>query len=192
MVGMAKLDRVVQLTTAIIDTREQAPLDLLLPNAVSMGLCTGDYSVVGLENLIRIERKSIQDLVACCGRERERFERCIERLRTFKLPMLVIEGSESTVELKNYIGEMHPNAVLNSVYSWQSAGIFVDWAGDRQRAARHISRTLYFFAKKNLSLLETHYKRYALKEGSYESLDGYGQSWASAGAEEDGDRKVGS
>jgi DNA excision repair protein ERCC-4 len=188
----AKRDRVLELTTAIIDTREQAPLDLLLPNAVEMGLCTGDYSVVGLENLIRIERKSIADLAMCCGRERERFERCIERLRTFKLGMLVIEGSESTVELKQYMGEMHPNAILNSVYSWQSAGIFVDWAGDRQRAARHISRTLYFFAKKNLSLLETHYKRYALKEGSYESLDGYGQSWKTGGVEETRIGQVGS
>ncbi len=131
---------------AIVDTREQAPLDLLLPT-VEGKLQTGDYSLVGLDTRIRIERKSIQDLVMCVGRERERFDRCIERLRGFELAVLVIEGTEGVIEMKQYRGETSPDAVLGSVHAWRAKGINIDWAGDRQRAAVHISRTLFSFAR---------------------------------------------
>ncbi|MBL8855579.1 MAG: hypothetical protein JNK57_16545, partial [Planctomycetaceae bacterium] len=51
--------------TAIIDTREQSPLDVSpLQTAVEV-LDTGDYSAKGLETVVRIERKSLPDLVAC-------------------------------------------------------------------------------------------------------------------------------
>ena len=37
-------------------------------------LRTGDYSLEGYQDQIAIERKSIDDLVVCLGKERDRFE----------------------------------------------------------------------------------------------------------------------
>jgi DNA excision repair protein ERCC-4 len=55
---------------AIVDTREQLPLDLA-PLAVEVGtLATGDYSVRGLVDVIAIERKSLPDLLGCIGQDR--------------------------------------------------------------------------------------------------------------------------
>jgi ERCC4-type nuclease len=183
--GNPTREEIFKVAWAIVDTREGLPLDLLLPKCVKMGLDTADYSLVGLETLIRIERKSTQDLVNCCGAERERFLRCLDRLRTFKFPMLVIEGSEATVELRQYRGEVHPNAVIESVNSWRASGIYVEWAGDRVRAARLVSRTLYFFAKKHYAHLKKFHERYALKEGTYvefQSGSGDGKSGSGPGA----------
>ncbi len=134
--------------TVLVDSREQRPppMDLRMPTEKAT-LQTGDYSLAGLSHLVRVERKSCADLVMCVGRERDRFERCIERLRHFPLAMLVIESSPSVVELKQYRGEVSPNAVLNSVESWRAKGINIVWAGNQVEAGRQISRTLYFFAK---------------------------------------------
>jgi ERCC4-type nuclease len=134
--------------TVVVDSREKTPpaIDLHLP-IVRGKLQTGDYSLLGLEHLVRVERKSLQDLVMCVGRERERFDRCIERLRHFPLAMLVIESKESSIEAKQYRGEVSPNAVLGSVHAWRARGINIDWAGDQQMAALHISRTLFAFAR---------------------------------------------
>ena len=143
----------------LVDSRERTPpaIDLHLPTSRAT-LQTGDYSVLGLEHLVRVERKSLQDLVMCVGRERERFDRCIERLRHFPLAVLVIEARESSVELKQYRGEVSPNAVLGSVHAWRAKGINIDWAGDSQTAALHISRTLFAFAREKYRELGAFYK----------------------------------
>ena len=45
--------------TAIVDSREQLPLDLSPLRTIRGTLATGDYSVQGLENIVAIERKSL-------------------------------------------------------------------------------------------------------------------------------------
>lgn len=153
--------------TVICDTRERTPpaIDLLLP-VVRGKMQTGDYTVAGLEHLVCVERKSLQDLVMCVGRERPRFDRCIERMRGFQLAVLVIEASESTVELKQYRGEVDPNAVLGSVHSWRAKGINIDWAGNSQTAAIHISRTLFAFARERYRELGAFYQNLKIMGGT--------------------------
>jgi uncharacterized protein (DUF433 family) len=55
---------------AVIDTREQGPLNLSPLRTVRRTLLTGDYSVRGLESVVAVERKSLADLVACTGLQR--------------------------------------------------------------------------------------------------------------------------
>lgn len=143
----------------LVDTREQTPppVDLLIPTQRAK-LQTGDYSLLGLDHLVRVERKSLQDLVQSCGRERERFDRCMERLRGFDLAVLVIEGHESQIEMKQYRGETNPNSILGSVHSWRARGINIDWAGDQRTAAIHISRTLFAFAREKYRELGAFYR----------------------------------
>ncbi len=70
--------------TLIIDTREQQPLVFTQPS-VRGTLTSGDYSLVGAETLFAIERKSIPDLTSCCcGDNRQRFERELQRLRLYR------------------------------------------------------------------------------------------------------------
>jgi DNA excision repair protein ERCC-4 len=76
--------------TAICDTREQLPLCLEPLRVQSGTLDTGDYSLSGCEHIVRIERKSLDDLLGCVGRDRERFDREVQRLLAY--PVRVIES----------------------------------------------------------------------------------------------------
>jgi DNA excision repair protein ERCC-4 len=76
----------MSIPTILVDTREQAPLRFSTSVSVEVAtLDTGDYSVAGCTDQVRIERKSLPDLVACVGPERERFLDCCRRLRAFEL-----------------------------------------------------------------------------------------------------------
>ena len=68
----------------IVDSRKQAPFPFRGPRyegvTVEVGaLSVGDYSLAGLADKVAVERKELSDLVACLGRERERFERELQR-----------------------------------------------------------------------------------------------------------------
>ncbi len=139
-----KIDEVV----CWVDTREQLPFDLHLPSRV-VSLDVGDYTIRSLSHMVRVERKSMQDLVMCCGRERERFQRSIDRMRRFHLPMLVIECPEKDIREKKYFGEMSPKAIMNSVHAWRAKGINVAWCDGRDDAALTVSRTLFSFANEH-------------------------------------------
>jgi len=154
---------------ALIDTREQTPLTLSPLRTSPATLVTGDYSVRGLTNVIAVERKSMQDLLMCIGRERERFEREIQRLMAYPIKALVLECHISQIQLKSYRGDIHPNAALASVISWQVRGLPVIWAGDAITAGDLTARFLYLAAKsryyETLPLLESFD---ATEEGSCE------------------------
>lgn len=77
--------------TIVIDTREQKPYKFSVPSVLK-GLNSGDYSIVGYENDITVERKSLPDLVRCCGRERQRFFEQCRRLALFDSKLLVVEA----------------------------------------------------------------------------------------------------
>jgi ERCC4-type nuclease len=133
---------------AIVDTREQAPFDLAPLQMVEGSLTTGDYSFRGGEDVCRIERKSIADLVQCCGRERERFEREVERLFAFPSKALVIEGSWDDIERGDWRAQVSPKAVAQSLLSWISRGLPVVLPGNRERAADFTARLLFLSARR--------------------------------------------
>ena len=57
--------------TAFIDSREQLPLSLDLLRVQNCTLDTGAYSLAGCEHVVRIERKSLDDVLGCVGSQRE-------------------------------------------------------------------------------------------------------------------------
>lgn len=94
--------------TAIVDTREQTPLDLA-PLTVEVGtLPTGDYSVKGLESIVAIERKSLTDLLGCIGQDRERFEREVMRLLAYPVRAIIIEATCRKLRPGNGGQRSHP------------------------------------------------------------------------------------
>lgn len=105
--------------TAIIDTREQTPLDLGTLNVVRVGLVSGDYSLVGADHLFAVERKSLTDLAGCVTRERERFTRELVRLRGYRFRRLLIVGTRHDILSGAYHSKVEPAAILSSLSAWE-------------------------------------------------------------------------
>jgi ERCC4-type nuclease len=139
--------------TIIIDSREQYPLAFPNLPATVGTLDTGDYSIVGLTNRVAVERKSIDDLLACIGRERERFKRELQRLRAYRFRLLVVEADAATLEAGGRGGtpwrsSLQPAHVLGSLAAWCAQfGLPIWLAGDHAGAGRFVERYLYQCAR---------------------------------------------
>jgi ERCC4-type nuclease len=133
---------------AVIDTREQLPLDLSPLKSIVDTLTTGDYSVRGLEHVVAVERKSLADLIGCIGQERERFEREIVRLLGYPVRAVVVEAPWSALEVGGWRARITPQAASGSVLGWIAAGVPFIFAGTRDAAARAVSRLLYIAARR--------------------------------------------
>lgn len=133
---------------ALIDSREQTPLDLS-PMKMERGtLVTGDYSIRGLEHVIAIERKSLSDLLGCIGVERERFDRECQRLLAYPTRAIVVEASWAELELGAWRSRVTAAAATASCLGWIAMGLPVVMAGDHQRAGRFVSRMLFIAARR--------------------------------------------
>ena len=134
--------------TAIIDTREQLPLDLSPLRTVTGTLTTGDYSIYGLEQIVAIERKSLGDFLSCVGGERDRFQRQVDRLVAFPVRALVIETTWLELEAGAWRSKITANAAIGSLLGWIAQGVPVLLAGDHKRAGRYVSRLLFTAARR--------------------------------------------
>lgn len=133
---------------AIIDTREQIPLDVS-PLGTEVGtLATGDYSVKGLENVVAVERKSLTDLLGCIGTERERFEREIQRMLAYPTRAVIVESTWFEVEAGGWRSKVTPAAAIGSLLGWIASGVPIILAGDHERAGRYVSRLLFTAARR--------------------------------------------
>jgi DNA excision repair protein ERCC-4 len=133
--------------TAIIDSREQLPFDLSPLKSKIDTLDAGDYSVRGLENQIAVERKSLADLVGCCGVERERFERELQRLLSYATRAVVVEASWADLERGEWRSKLTPQSATGSVLSWIGSGVPFLFASSREAAQRATSRLLFSAAR---------------------------------------------
>jgi len=125
----------------IVDSREQRPFRFA--GAVTKALVTGDYSVVGLEQSISIERKGLGDLLGCIGQGRERFERELQRQSAMPYPALVVEASLAEVLRGTRHTSAHPSSILGSLVSWSwkyKVGIW--FCGNRDLAQMVTERLL--------------------------------------------------
>lgn len=134
--------------TVICDTREQRPLDLSPLKSIRGTLQTADYSIVGLDHKIAIEKKHLQDLIACVGKERERFDREIQRLLAYETRAIFIIGSISQIENNLYRGQVTPNAILGSIMGWAQKNITILFFDTEQQCALMMSKYLYIAAKR--------------------------------------------
>lgn len=141
--------------TAIIDTREQLPLDLS-PLKMTVGtLDTGDYSLLGCEHVVRVERKSLEDLLGCVGRDRDRFDREVQRMIAYPVRVLIVEATWQDIELGQWRSKVTPEAAIGSLLGWQTSGLSIHMVGDHQRAGTHVARLLYTVARRRYRELRT-------------------------------------
>ncbi len=132
----------------VTDSREQTPWEFCnLPTELGT-LATGDYSLKNLTHLVAIERKSLDDLLACIGIHRDRFKRELQRLRAFRFRCLVVEASYADLEGGAWRSKIQPSHVLGSLAAWMAQySLPVMLAGDHQAAARFAERYLFQAAR---------------------------------------------
>lgn len=132
--------------TIKIDTREQEPYSFTLP-AETGTLSTGDYSIRGLEDLVSIERKTIDDLIGCLTRDRERFERELHKGKALDYFALVIEASLDDLVQGKYKSMMNPKSAIQSLIAFSIRYCLPVWfAGNRRQAQRLTESLLEKFA----------------------------------------------
>lgn len=132
----------------VVDTREQLPFDLSPMQSVVGTLATGDYSVVGLTHCVALERKSLDDFLACVGTERERFDREVQRLLAYETRAIIVESSWGELEIGGWRSRVTSAAAIGSALGWIARGVPVVMAGGRQRAQDFARRILFLAAKR--------------------------------------------
>ena len=114
--------------TVAVDTREQLPYKWRGVTCQDSTLQAGDYSVVGLESVVAVERKSLADFYGCLADGRERFENSLHRLAAIRYPLVVVEcTTEDLLQPYTYASsggeqtsEVQPLTAQNSLLSWQA------------------------------------------------------------------------
>jgi DNA excision repair protein ERCC-4 len=139
----------------VYDSREQAPLVFSRLQSVRGTLTTGDYSVVGLEGLFAVERKSISDLVGCCmGENRQRFERELHRLRGFRFKRLLIVGTEEEILSGRYHSNIKPQAVVATLGAFEARyDLPVVFRPSSELAAAQIERWAFWFSREMVEVV---------------------------------------
>jgi ERCC4-type nuclease len=132
--------------TIVIDSREQRGYQY--EGAVTKALRSGDYSIIGLEDKIAIERKSKQDAFSSLGAGRKRFENEVKRLSEYDYSAIVIESSLTDFLQPPPFTRMSPKAALNSLVSWSvKYKVFIFFASDRRLARALVYRILEKYYK---------------------------------------------
>lgn len=121
--------------TAVIDSQEHMGYTFerfsdWFAGTIRKRLPIGDYTILGLEDEVAIERKTLPDLVKSIIQERKDFIKKCEGLSNFKKKCIVIEGSMTTLKTPYEDSCAHPNAVLGSLLAaqerWEIPFYFLD------------------------------------------------------------------
>ena len=107
----------------LVDQREHAALKFSsLVTSERVLLPVGDYSLRGASDSVVIERKRNGEIQSCCGVDRPRFIEQIERMRSYPVRHIVIEGSWSEVSLGISRSNINPLSVIGTLVKFGS-----DW-----------------------------------------------------------------
>lgn len=123
----------------VIDRREQRPYTFPSGRVTTIPgtLPAGDYSVVGLEGQVAIERKSLADFVNTVVGDRDRWARELAKLRGYRMAVVVVEADSIDIRSGRWQGGARPATVESAII-----GLTAEWpvkvllAGDRATAER--------------------------------------------------------
>lgn len=125
----------------VIDTREQLPFSFaglrtdardgrrpLIVRTVLDRLAAADYSLLGFERLVAVERKSLADVFHTIGQGRGRFERELQRLAIYDFAAVVCEADWHTiVAAPPERSQLSPKVIFRSVIAWQIRFPTIAW-----------------------------------------------------------------
>lgn len=127
-----------------VDTREQDPFPLTGFAFMRKTLRTGDYSIIGFDDRVTVERKSVADLWGSMSTGRARFERCVKRMAELDRAAIVIEGSLTQAATQpSRIQRVLPASVIGGLISWSCQfALPVFFCDTREQAERVTVRFL--------------------------------------------------
>ncbi len=110
--------------TAVIDSGEHMGYKFerfsnWFAGTIRKRLPIGDYTILGMEDEVAVERKTLPDLVRSIIQERKGFIKKCESLSVFKKKCIVIEGSTTSLKTPYEDSQTHPNAVYGSLLAAQ-------------------------------------------------------------------------
>jgi ERCC4-type nuclease len=110
-------------------------------------MATGDYSLMGFQDRLTIERKSIGDFLGSITADRQRFEREFERMAKFEFAAVVVEGQLSDVlEHARTKTRIKTDSILGTINSWMIRyGVHFYFAMGRRHAEIETLQLLYQF-----------------------------------------------
>lgn len=125
----------------IVDTREQVPWGFDHPTILQK-LDVGDYSVMGMERHVCVERKRFGEFYNCLTNDRDRFEREILKAGEFLFRLhIVVEASlwqviTGTFDDCDWPSQATPASIRGTIIAWEGR---YDWVrfwfpGDRNSA----------------------------------------------------------
>ena len=124
-----------------VDSREQLPYEFENPSEVGT-ISIGDYSIVGLENHITVERKELNDLIGCLTTGRERFERELYKGKALDYFALVIEASLSDLINGRYKSEMNPKSAIQSLIAFSVRYRLPVWFCESREYGQRVTESL--------------------------------------------------
>lgn len=133
--------------TIVIDGREKAPYTFqgLHADADKHGrplavrwqwgfLKSGDYSILGHEDEVCVERKSLEDLYSTLGQHRERFEAEHQRMAKMSFAAVVIEANWQTIlNDPPKRSRLNPKTVFRTAVSWAMKYRIAWWTAEDRR-----------------------------------------------------------
>jgi hypothetical protein len=184
------ITKTVPKPVVLIDTREQRPFTFerfsnWIERTELRSLKTGDYSILGMENLICLERKGLADLILTLIHNRARFLDQCERMLDYLHRAIIVEASyedlktpypdELQLQAQSRAGikdsrlhtRAHPNGVTGTLDAVEARfGINILYTSRRrelseERAASWLSKHFTYH------WLETNGKSRVLQEGDF-------------------------
>jgi len=138
----------------VIDTREQRPFTFSGYDSVIATLSTGDYSLLGYEDRVAVERKSKEDAYGCVGTGRRRFIDCLKRLAELDRAAIVIERSIEDFAVPPARTRIDARMAVGSYISWSCQyRIPVFWCESRAYAERVTVRFLAAYVKYRINVI---------------------------------------
>jgi DNA excision repair protein ERCC-4 len=98
----------------VVDTREKAPWNFEEGGffTVRKALPAGDYSIIGMEHEVAVERKTLNDFVNTVIWYRDRFTEEMIKLAPYRYKMIVVESSFDDVVEERYKCKAHPKSII--------------------------------------------------------------------------------
>lgn len=129
------------------DTREQRKLKPTRLPFVDATMPTGDYGILHMPCFV-VEKKSLDDLCTSITKERERFERELERIKAARFRRLLITAFDSEVKTHRYRSGIVPKMIFNTLASFEvKYDLPYVFAGTEENAAAILEGWAWWFAR---------------------------------------------
>jgi ERCC4-type nuclease len=118
----------------IVDDREKKPWKFKNPSTVRR-MPIGDYTAMGYEDLILIERKgSMSDLCISLGQNRNRFfQRMTSMVKRAKFPILALEMNFPELLAGSKYSKVYPASLIGSIRALMGMGVIPLFMGHWKR-----------------------------------------------------------